>query len=455
MSNYLDTSNFGQVAGSLLSRKNKMKTRDRNEALIISAILAGINKENLNQQEKLKEALASINTDFKLETSRNKELYENETIKKQRQLYQQYKNVGTREKAVTDKAIEFFNSGYGDSLGQGKSAFSTQYQHYVTTGNEFKKNKLMQELDEFKQQARNYFETLQVPEITTPTFVDYNAKAVAAYKNSLERVKDNPELQGAIRKVFYQIFQKKKDGNKLPIGSIYSDELQKISPSTESENIITNNTADFLRAKELYNIDLTKPRKVSPASGHAQAFYASVDKKRAKRKQSVLNSIDFDYQGDTGTVYDHYKKLSSDEKIAFTNRVLTHSRNFQEADEKTNVQGNVFSVDYYVEQGIREAFSEDIFKDTGTRAQTSSNIIFDDMLEVTDFKIGNTNISVTQGQLYNELLKYKQEGKDEELSQLVKELEEQLTDNKYQLFLDQVLNTFRPEEKSGRNRPRR
>ena len=58
-----------------------MKTRDRNEALIISAILAGINKENLNQQEKLKEALASINTDFKLETSRNKELYENETIK--------------------------------------------------------------------------------------------------------------------------------------------------------------------------------------------------------------------------------------------------------------------------------------------------------------------------------------------------------------------------------------
>ena len=74
MSNYLDTSNFGQVAGSLLSRQNKMKTRDRNEALIISAILAGINKENLNQQEKLKEALASINTDFKLETSRNKEL---------------------------------------------------------------------------------------------------------------------------------------------------------------------------------------------------------------------------------------------------------------------------------------------------------------------------------------------------------------------------------------------
>ena len=203
MNTYLDTSNFGPVAASLLARKNKMKTRDRNEALIISAILAGINKENLNQQEKLKEALASINTDFKLETSRNKELYENETIKKQRQLYQQYKNVGTREKAVTDKAIEFFNSRYGDSLGQGKSAFSTQYQHYVTTGNEFKKNKLMQDLDEFKQQARNYFETLQVPEITTPTFVDYNAKAVAAYKNSLERVKDNPELQGAIRKVFY------------------------------------------------------------------------------------------------------------------------------------------------------------------------------------------------------------------------------------------------------------
>ena len=43
MSNYLDTSDFGMVAGSLLARKKRIKNRDRNEALILSAILAGIN----------------------------------------------------------------------------------------------------------------------------------------------------------------------------------------------------------------------------------------------------------------------------------------------------------------------------------------------------------------------------------------------------------------------------
>ena len=42
MSNYLDTSDFGMVAGSLLARKKRIKNRDRNEALILSAILAGI-----------------------------------------------------------------------------------------------------------------------------------------------------------------------------------------------------------------------------------------------------------------------------------------------------------------------------------------------------------------------------------------------------------------------------
>ena len=36
---YLDTSQFGQVAGSLLAKKNKLKTRERNEALALSAIL--------------------------------------------------------------------------------------------------------------------------------------------------------------------------------------------------------------------------------------------------------------------------------------------------------------------------------------------------------------------------------------------------------------------------------
>lgn len=67
---------------------------------------------------------------------------------------------------------------------------------------------------------------MQVPEIITPTFVDFNRDAVQAYKNSLERVKDDPELQGAIRKIFYNIFQKKTDDNRVPISAIYKDELK-------------------------------------------------------------------------------------------------------------------------------------------------------------------------------------------------------------------------------------
>ena len=64
MSNYLDTSDFGMVAGSLLARKKRIKNRDRNEALILSAILAGLNENQ--KQRRLASAIANIDVDFKL-----------------------------------------------------------------------------------------------------------------------------------------------------------------------------------------------------------------------------------------------------------------------------------------------------------------------------------------------------------------------------------------------------
>ena len=48
---------------------------------------------------------------------------------------------------------------------------------------------------------------MQVPEIITPTFVDFNRDAVQAYKNSLERVKDDPELQVLLEKYFIIFFK--------------------------------------------------------------------------------------------------------------------------------------------------------------------------------------------------------------------------------------------------------
>ena len=193
MSNYLDTSDFGRVAGSLLARRDKIKTRDRNEALILSAILAGINKENKNQQEELANAIANIDVDFKLETARNEELYNNTNIKKQREMYQLYQNEGTKQQAINEKALEFFNASYSGQIPTdgNLSPYRQIYKISLETENQKQLDDLKKEINEFKVKAKNYYEQLQVPEIITPTFVDFNKDAVQAYKNSLERVKDN------------------------------------------------------------------------------------------------------------------------------------------------------------------------------------------------------------------------------------------------------------------------
>ena len=453
MSNYLDTSDFGRVAGSLLARRDKIKTRDRNEALILSAILAGINKENKNQQEELANAIANIDVDFKLETARNEELYNNTNIKKQREMYQLYQNEGTKQQAINEKALEFFNASYSGQIPTdgNLSPYRQIYKISLETENQKQLDDLKKEINEFKVKAKNYYEQLQVPEIITPTFVDFNKDAVQAYKNSLERVKDNPELQGAIRKVFYNIFQKKTDDNKIPIGAIYKDELKNISdiPSQldTSANVSPSDVVQ-LEELELTNYDLRKPKDTSPITAHRTALKAALKDKLEDRKNSSLNAIDFEYNKKTGSVFEHYDDLKGMEKINFENRVLSYSRKLQEKADKTNIEGNVFNAEYFLEDAIKLTFSEDSFKNISSINLESAANLFDGTIEITDFNLDGNIINVTQGKIF-ELLQdlYKEKNEDSEAPEkiriLIEEIQNQVEDKpKHEEFLQAIINTF-------------
>ena len=55
-----DGSRFGEVAGSLLARRRKVSSRDRNEALLLSAVLAGFTGKQQSLQEDLTNNLTDL-----------------------------------------------------------------------------------------------------------------------------------------------------------------------------------------------------------------------------------------------------------------------------------------------------------------------------------------------------------------------------------------------------------
>ena len=103
---YLDTSQFGQVAGSLLAKKNKLKTRERNEALALSAILNLITAQQNKLANRVVENVTMLDTDYNRDKLSRETLYEKANAN--RALYENY--LKNPEQAVTKKAIDLYLS---------------------------------------------------------------------------------------------------------------------------------------------------------------------------------------------------------------------------------------------------------------------------------------------------------------------------------------------------------
>ena len=363
-------------------------------------------------------------------------------------MYQLYQNEDTRQRAINEKALEMFNTAYtGEipvALGTAETPYSKIYKVSEETGNKEQLEELSKELDEFKVMAENYYKKLQVPEIITPTFVDFNRDAVQAYKNSLERVKDDPELQGAIRKIFYNIFQKKTDDNKVPISAIYKDELKNIFEiNSQFDTSAPVTISDIVKSEDLIKFDLRKSKDTTPIRAHVSALNTALHS--TKRKDSALNTIKFEYNGATKTVYDHYESLTGEEKLSFQNRVYKYSRILKERADKQNVEGDVFSAEYFLEEAIRETFSEDTFKNN---LNTNPKGFFNPDIEITDFNLDGNITNVTQGKLFDtlqDLFNVKDEDLTaaEEMRILIGEIQSQLEGKpEHEDFLNVVINSF-------------
>tara|TARA_R100000388_G_scaffold38036_1_gene29444 strand:+ start:3886 stop:5271 length:1386 start_codon:yes stop_codon:yes gene_type:complete len=188
MSNYLDNSDFGRVAASLLSKRNKIKTRDRNEALALTAVLTLLDSQKQKLKNRTETALTTLNSDYNRDKLSRETMYNK--ANEGRALFEKY--LKNPDGAVVDRATELYNNNEGI-----KSANVTLSDKSKLTGSA--KVLADQLWEKSKETARLELESYRNnPLYTSETFQNYNQAYYDAYKAEIARIKNDPTKKSVI-----------------------------------------------------------------------------------------------------------------------------------------------------------------------------------------------------------------------------------------------------------------
>ena len=100
-----DGSRFGEVAGSLLARRRKVSSRDRNEALVLSALLSGFTGKQQSLKENLTNNLTDLQTQYQDIFQTNRDIFNSQENIKARAEFKQFQ---TDKDAYLDLKLKNF-----------------------------------------------------------------------------------------------------------------------------------------------------------------------------------------------------------------------------------------------------------------------------------------------------------------------------------------------------------
>ena len=211
---YLSGSQFGQVAGTLLSRKKKNEKDELYKALLLSAITESFGQLQKQQKQDVVDAAADVNVKYADIFENNKEEWngaiENRNrLKKYDQLGESYLNQEVAKRI--DSNPEFFDN---DISWANKKTYDPNVQKVLKDVFDAEKNRLKVELDLLRKDPTNTYET----------FTKYNEAAKNEYLAALAAVEDDPTKKGLLRSAFNRIFRTKRDEE----GNLVSTNAEKI-----------------------------------------------------------------------------------------------------------------------------------------------------------------------------------------------------------------------------------
>jgi len=442
MSNYLSGSPFGQVAGSLLSQKNRRNRKQRNQALILAALFEAFGVRQKQQFETKKENINELNDQYGDIIEINKANYTDPSAVKERNLYKQWLNEDTKNSAINAKAIEYFNSMPALAEQFGPNAYAAVQQLSLTTNDANIQGKFAEDMALAKEYAKQYFTNIETDEtgqykvIKTPNIVEFNSDVKRAYKSALNEVKNDPTKKGVLRELFVKTFGRDKEGNPR-FGMIHQDNLTNERERLEKEAGITRTETDFGYNLSLgiYTDDIldntinsadseegeertwltwsstdkaagtsgdnttatvngafgkyTIPIKgdASPIGSHVTELNLFLSGSYEEQEQSFLttNKNDGKYMieidGKETNIYNYYDKLpSGDAKLIFMDDILTRSRKLQQKYESEGGT-EVKSAAYFVDSALLDYIENN---HVGVRAENVvSDIDLQEMISVT------------------------------------------------------------------------
>ena len=427
MSEYLTSSNFGQVAGSILSRRREDYKDRFKKAIGFSLVNNFLSQANNNLIQEKEDAINDITDKYTDIFSDKKEYYDNKLVSEQRNLYQLYKNPNTRDKAILTQAINTFNN---DSELIAQYGFNPYNQLVKMKKTSDGARALSDEIERLKSEAVDYFESISDEAITSPTFVQYSEKAKLAYKAAIKEAKNDPTKKNLVRAAWLKIFGRDRDGNPR-FGLIEQDKLkdaretaERIAGIASSKDVeqVTNLNKEANKKEE--NITKSEentrlnfgivPDGVAIVSRQREILMEAINKD--SRNKSFLNKnpgIEFNFKREnsnkieTGTVYEYYKTLTTaQDKLNFLNTILADAALAKKDYNDTDTTGRPLPDINFVIDALQNYFEDTLNTDNQNNTiNTSGSAIGFDVNKLITLNIGpDIKREVTIGVLESTLM---------------------------------------------------
>jgi hypothetical protein len=225
---YLSGSAFGQVYGSLLGKRNKENKKERNKALLATAVFESLGALQKQQKQGIVDGANAVkekyNDIFKLNEA------DFASAAGDRELLKRYND--SEETFLNDEVKKIINN--TDEA----TAARVTWDEVDKQPNKELRDSMYAAYNEERKKLINKMEALKVdPRATTQNFERFNKAAKEEYLAALKLVEDDPTKKGLLKAAWNRIFKTKSDPTR-------AKELREAGIDVKGD-LVTNNTELF------------------------------------------------------------------------------------------------------------------------------------------------------------------------------------------------------------------
>ena len=251
-SDYLSGSEFGQVAGALLARRDKQDKKQARKALVASAVLETFGQLQRNQKQSVIDSINDTKEKYSDIFSTNKAEFESYSDERNEvEEYQKNKKVYLNNKTTefidgTDEVVAA-RVKWADVDNQPIELRDTMYAAW---------NKHREEL-------QNKMEALSKdPRVTSVSFEQFNKLAKEEYKAAIDLVKNDPTKKSLIAAAWNRIFKTKKDdgGELVTTNTELLDLQESLNKAKDKRTTFRDTIENQVVEKQLYEPLVFKPK---------------------------------------------------------------------------------------------------------------------------------------------------------------------------------------------------